>query len=80
MRFTKWKISRNHGNTSYPGSPKVRTRRYKTKLIFTVIVRNIEVAYIISSPLSHSICLLQYIRYPVATTVAFQSVTSKMHI
>ena len=79
MRFTKWKISRNDGNTPYPESPKVRTLRYKTELTFIVIVR-IKVAYIISSPLSHPICILHTIRYPVPTAVAFQSVTSKMHL
>jgi hypothetical protein len=70
MRFTKWKISKNDGNT-YPESPKVRTLQRKTELTFTGIVR-INVAYVSSSPLSHSICLLQDIRYPVTTTVAFQ--------
>jgi len=79
MRFTKWKTFRNDGILPIQSRPRYALR-YKTKLMFTGIVRNMEVASIISSPLSHSICLLQYIRYPVATTVAFQSVTSKMHI
>ena len=78
MRFTKWKISRNHGNTSYPGSPKVRTRRYKTKLIFTVIVRNIEVAYIISSPLSHLICFAS--KFSIPGNHNCSGSTSKMHV